>query len=74
MLAVEFQTVIHDGMIKLPEPYANWQEKSVKVILLTADDLIAQIKSKRKPGSAKGKITMTEDFDAPLEDFKEYMP
>jgi len=74
MLAVEFQTVIHDGMIKLPENYANWQEKSVKVILLTVEDSIAQIKPRRKPGSAQGKITMPEDFDAPLEDFKEYMP
>jgi hypothetical protein len=25
-------------------------------------------------GSAKGLIVMTEDFDAPLEDFEEYMP
>jgi len=74
MLAVEFQTVIHDGMIKLPENYANWQEKSVKVLLLTVEDSLAQIKPRRKPGSAKGKITMLEDFDAPLEDFKEYMP
>ena len=24
-------------------------------------------------GSAKGKIKMTSDFDAPLEDFKDYM-
>ena len=24
-------------------------------------------------GSAKGKIWMTDDFDAPLEDFREYM-
>ena len=28
----------------------------------------------RRPGSAKGKILhMADDFDAPLEDFKEYM-
>jgi antitoxin (DNA-binding transcriptional repressor) of toxin-antitoxin stability system len=27
----------------------------------------------RKAGSAKGKIIMADDFDAPLEDFKEYM-
>ena len=26
-----------------------------------------------KAGSAKGKIRMSADFDAPLEDFKEYM-
>jgi antitoxin (DNA-binding transcriptional repressor) of toxin-antitoxin stability system len=28
---------------------------------------------RRKAGSAKGLISMTEDFDEPLEDFKEYM-
>jgi prevent-host-death family protein len=27
----------------------------------------------RKPGSAKGEIWMSDDFDEPLEDFKEYM-
>jgi antitoxin (DNA-binding transcriptional repressor) of toxin-antitoxin stability system len=26
-----------------------------------------------QPGSAKGKIWMAPDFDAPLEEFKEYM-
>ncbi|WP_255327397.1 DUF2281 domain-containing protein [Pedobacter sp. V48] len=26
-----------------------------------------------KFGSLKGKITLSDDFDAPLEDFKEYM-
>jgi len=26
-----------------------------------------------KPGCMKGKIWMAEDFDAPLEDFREYM-
>jgi len=28
---------------------------------------------RRKAGSAKGLVSMAEDFDAPLEDFKEYM-
>lgn len=28
---------------------------------------------KRKAGNAKGKIWMAEDFDAPLNDFKDYM-
>jgi antitoxin (DNA-binding transcriptional repressor) of toxin-antitoxin stability system len=27
----------------------------------------------RKAGTAKGMISMAEDFDAPLEDFREYM-
>jgi len=30
-------------------------------------------KPRRKPGSAKGLIHMAEDFDAPLDDFKDYM-
>jgi len=28
---------------------------------------------RRKPGSARGMIKMSSDFDAPLEDFREYM-
>lgn len=34
---------------------------------------INQRKKQRQFGSAKGLITIAEDFDAPLEDFKEYM-
>lgn len=30
-------------------------------------------KKKRKLGTLKGKIKMAKDFDAPLEDFAEYM-
>jgi len=30
-------------------------------------------RKKRKAGSAAGKYTLAPDFDAPLEDFKEYM-
>jgi len=30
-------------------------------------------KKPRKAGSAEGKFTLMSDFDAPLEDFKEYM-
>jgi DNA-damage-inducible protein J len=31
------------------------------------------VKKTPKPGCMKGKIWMADDFDAPLEDFKEYM-
>ncbi len=34
---------------------------------------IPVVKSRRRSGSAKGLITMSDDFDAPLEDFAEYM-
>jgi len=34
----------------------------------------AKVRKPRQPGSAKDKILhMAEDFDAPLEDFKDYM-
>ena len=32
-----------------------------------------QVKASRKAGLAKGLIRMNEDFDEPLDDFKEYM-
>jgi len=28
---------------------------------------------RRQPGSAKGLVTISDDFDEPLEDFKDYM-
>ena len=38
--------------------------------------LVPLVPPKRQPrfGSAKGLVVMAEDFDAPLEDFSEYMP
>ena len=50
-----------------------------EVILLNGDRSairlmpIGMIKPDRKPGSAKGLIWMSDDFDDPLEEFKEYM-
>lgn len=35
--------------------------------------LLKSAKSKRKLGSAKGKIVIGADFDQPLDDFKEYI-
>jgi antitoxin (DNA-binding transcriptional repressor) of toxin-antitoxin stability system len=34
---------------------------------------IESVKPRRKAGSAKGLIWMSEDFDEPLEEFREYM-
>jgi antitoxin (DNA-binding transcriptional repressor) of toxin-antitoxin stability system len=50
-------------------------------VVITEDDQpvarLARTDAKKqwpcKAGSAKGKIWMAPDFDAPLEDFKEYM-
>ena len=35
---------------------------------------LKQMLRPRKAGSAKGMVTMSDDFDAPLGDFAEYMP
>ena len=44
--------------------------RKVKLVLVEK----ARIPRKpRKPGSAKGKIWMADDFDEPLDDFAEYM-
>jgi prevent-host-death family protein len=46
-------------------------------IVITQDDRpvakISPIKKPLKRGSAKGKVWMSDDFDEPLDDFKEYM-
>ena len=34
---------------------------------------VSPVKRRRKPGSAKGLITISDDFDEPLEDFQDYM-
>ena len=46
-----------------------------KEVSLFADFLLNKISYKATPkfGSLKGKIHLSDDFDAPLSDFKEYM-
>ena len=34
---------------------------------------VSPMKGRRRAGSAKGLITISDDFDEPLEDFKDYM-
>lgn len=42
------------------------QQRAVQLVPL------ATAKKQRQPGSARGKIRMAPDFDAPLEDFDDY--
>lgn len=51
-----------------------------EVVLITTRDQqtirlvpIKHTKQPRRAGSAKGMIRMTDDFDAPLDDFQEYV-
>ncbi len=34
---------------------------------------VTSVKHNRQPGSAKGLVWMSDDFDEPLEEFKDYM-
>ena len=48
-----------------------------EVFIVTDDEKMFQlirVDASRKAGSAKGLIEISDDFDAPLDDFKDYMP
>ncbi len=67
-------TALEEKIKQIPEEYfaevANFLD-------LLQYKIRAETKSEPKPkrqfGILKGKIWMSDDFDAPLEDFKEYM-
>lgn len=47
-------------------------------VIITKDGSVvklipANVVKSRQPGSAKGQVWMSDDFDEPLEEFKEYM-
>jgi len=58
----------------------NEAEQGEEVVITRGDGASFKLVplSKQKPdptfGSAKGEIWMREDFDAPLNDFEDYMP
>lgn len=54
--------------IRLSEAYP-YSGKSVRLIIIPQDSA----PKKRKAGLLKGKIKMSDDFDAPLDEMKEYM-
>ena len=45
----------------------------VKFVAIEQDTTVVQTKRRRRPGSAKGLVHISDDFDEPLEDFREYM-
>lgn len=71
MEALEFQAVIHGGVIDIPKQYQHLTHGKAKVVVYLEDQV--KNKSSRKAGSAKGKVFLSEDFEEPLEDFQEYM-
>ena len=70
MVAIEFESVVKDKTIYLPEKYAEFDSQKVKVILMMNPKTPkkSRKKEKRMPGSTKGKIFLSDDFEQPLDD------
>ncbi|MDM8173630.1 MULTISPECIES: type II toxin-antitoxin system VapB family antitoxin [Olivibacter] len=56
---------------KIPPAYQQEVEDFIDFIL--EKKVAKEKKVKRKLGLLKGKLSMDSDFDAPLDDFKDYM-
>jgi prevent-host-death family protein len=71
------QINVHDPKIKLAD-LIEAAENGEEILIVTDNKKIFKIievektKKRRKAGSAKGLIEIADDFDAPLEEFKEY--
>ncbi len=72
-----FMEKVEKGLAQLDQGEVKAQEevKNTTQLFRSSSSLPFQENppSARKPGLAKGLIQMREDFDEPLEDFKEYM-
>lgn len=66
MFAVEFDTVSEGNTIRIPKEYKEFVSKNIRVILMLDEKKITR--KQRKPGSAKGKFFMSDDFEQPLDD------
>jgi prevent-host-death family protein len=72
------QVNVHEAKTKLSKLIQKVEEGEDVVIARGNNPvvklvLIPKFKPKRRLGTAKGKMKISDDFDRPLEDFKEYM-
>lgn len=65
--------IILDKIAMLPESMKYELEKILDDLLERSKGEKEVVKKPRKAGFLKGMIQMSDDFDEPLEDFKEYM-
>lgn len=61
-----------NGVIQFDQPLPEGFEG--KQIQVTLQEMKPLPRKRRQAGSAAGQIWMAPDFDAPLDDFEEYMP
>ncbi len=66
---------IYDSLPDVISVPAEMRRRKVEVIILPLDET-ETILEKPVPqfGNARGQVTISDDFDAPLEDFADYMP
>lgn len=73
-----YQVNIHEAKTHFSKLLREVQNGN-EVIIAKGNKPIAKLVSieksnrKRKIGTAKGKVRIADDFDAPLDDFKDYM-
>ena len=60
-----------DGKVIVPDEPVDLEQGQRLIVHL--EPVAPSPLAPRQPGSAKGQVQMSEDFDAPLEDFDEYM-
>jgi len=65
MYAVEFETVVDGNIIHIPKSYKEFDSQNVKVILMI--DSKDSNQGKRIPGTAKGRVIISDDFELPLD-------
>jgi hypothetical protein len=74
--AIEFPTVLSDNQhIDIPTNFRSQLKanQAVRVIVLVEEIKPIERKKERKLGILKGKFSIPDDFDEPLDDLKEYM-
>ena len=74
--AIEFPTVLSDNQhIDIPTNFRSQLKanQAIRVIVLVDEIKPIERKKERKLGVLKGRFTIPDDFDEPLDDLKEYM-
>ncbi len=62
--------IYDNGQFFLEEKLPN---KKAKILVTVIEDIEENTIKKRHLGTMKGQLKMADDFDAPLDDLKEYM-
>lgn len=69
--------MVHNQLLekvkRIPPAYQQEVEDFIDFILQKKQTSRIPKSTQRKVGLLKGKLQMADDFDAPLEDFKDYM-